>query len=51
MADGVFDAVRTVLAIREYRDRKVGDDLIDRIVEARTQMNQEAERLLTSSSV
>jgi nitroreductase len=34
MADGVFDAVRTVLAIREYRDRKVGDDLIDRIVEA-----------------
>jgi nitroreductase len=34
MADGVFDAVRTVLAIREYRDRKVDDDLIDRIVEA-----------------
>jgi nitroreductase len=34
MADGVFDAVRTVLAIREYRDRRVGDDLIRRIVEA-----------------
>ena len=34
MANAVFDAVRTVLAVREYRDREIPDDVLDRIVEA-----------------
>src|SRR5260370_40539842 len=34
MANEVFDAVRTVMAIREYADREIPDDVIRRIVEA-----------------
>lgn len=34
MASPVFDTVRTVLAVREFEDRPVPDDLLDRIVEA-----------------
>jgi len=34
MANPVFEAVRTVLAVREYRDREIPDDVLDRIVEA-----------------
>src|SRR6476646_29025 len=30
----VYDAVRTVLAVREYDDRPVPDDVLHRIVEA-----------------
>lgn len=30
----VFDAVRTVLAVREYQDREIPKDVLDRIVEA-----------------
>ena len=30
----VFDAVRTVLAVRAYEDRPVPDDLVRRIVES-----------------
>ena len=30
----VFDAVRTVLAVREYQDRPVPDDVVHRIVES-----------------
>jgi nitroreductase len=30
----VFDAVRTVLAVRRYRDRPVPEDVIERIVES-----------------
>jgi nitroreductase len=34
MANEVFEAVRTVLAIREYQDRDVPADVVQRIVEA-----------------
>ena len=34
MSNDVFEAVRTVLAVREYRDDAVPDDAMDRIVEA-----------------
>ncbi|HET9051341.1 MAG TPA: nitroreductase family protein [Candidatus Dormibacteraeota bacterium] len=34
MANPVFDAARTVLAVREYADRPIPDDALDRIVEA-----------------
>jgi nitroreductase len=34
MPNEVFDAVRTVLAVREYQDRPVPDDVLHRIVEA-----------------
>ena len=34
VANEVFDAVRTVLAVREYQDREVPADVVDRIVEA-----------------
>ena len=34
MANHVFDAVRTVLAVREYQERPVPPDVVARIVEA-----------------
>src|SRR2546425_12581648 len=34
VANPVFEAVRTVLAVREYQDRELPDDVIFRIVEA-----------------
>lgn len=34
MPNDVFDAVSTVLAVREYQDRPVPDDVLHRIVEA-----------------
>jgi|SRR5690242_12926601 len=34
MPNEVFDAVRTVLAVREYQDRPVPDDVLHRIVDA-----------------
>ena len=34
MANPVFDAVRTVLAVREYQDRPVPQEVVARIVEA-----------------
>ena len=34
MANEVFEAVRTVLAVREFADRPVPDDVLRRIVEA-----------------
>jgi nitroreductase len=34
MADETFNAVRTLLAVREYADRPVPDDVIHKIVEA-----------------
>jgi nitroreductase len=34
MSNPVFEAVRTVLAVREYQDRHIPDDVLDRIVEA-----------------
>lgn len=34
MANPVFEAVRTVLAVREYQDREISDDVLQRIVEA-----------------
>lgn len=34
MPNPVFDAVRTVLAVREYQDREIPDDVLDGIVEA-----------------
>lgn len=34
MANPVFDSVRTVLAVREYQDRRVPEDVIHRVVEA-----------------
>ena len=34
MSNPVFEAVRTVLAVREYQDREIPDDVLDRIVEA-----------------
>jgi nitroreductase len=34
MANPVFEVVRTVLAVREYQDRAIPDDVLDRIVEA-----------------
>ena len=34
MADEVFEAVRTVMAVRQYQDRAVPDEEIRRIVEA-----------------
>ena len=34
MTNPVFEAVRTVLAVREYQDRPIPDDVMGRIVEA-----------------
>ena len=34
MANPVFETVRTVLAVREFEDRPIPDDLLHRIVEA-----------------
>src|SRR5256885_15727541 len=34
MANEVFDAVRTVMAVREYADRDIPGDVLRRIVEA-----------------
>lgn len=34
MSNPVFEAERTVLAVREYQDRAIPDDVMDRIVEA-----------------
>ena len=34
MSDATFDAVRTLLAVREYADRPVSDEVIQKIVEA-----------------
>jgi nitroreductase len=34
MSNPVFEAARTVLAVREYQDRQIPDDVLDRIVEA-----------------
>jgi len=34
MANAVFEAVRTILAIREYQDKDVADDVVRRVVEA-----------------
>ena len=34
MANPVFETVRTVLAVREFEDRPIPEDLLDRIVEA-----------------
>jgi nitroreductase len=34
MSNPVYEAVRTVLAVREYQDRPIADDLLGRIVEA-----------------
>ena len=34
MSNPVFEAVRTVLAVREYQDRAIPRDVLDRIVEA-----------------
>lgn len=34
MANRVFDVVRTVLAVREYRDEQVPDDVMLRVLEA-----------------
>jgi nitroreductase len=34
MPNPVFEAVRTVLAVRDYQDREIPDDVLDRIVEA-----------------
>ena len=34
MANAVFEVVRTVLAVREYQDREIPGDVLDRVVEA-----------------
>lgn len=34
MSNPVFDAVRTLLAVREYQDRPVPDEVVARVVEA-----------------
>jgi nitroreductase len=34
MSNPVFEVVRTVLAVREYQDREIPGDVVDRIVEA-----------------
>ena len=34
MSNEVYEAVRTVLAVREYQDREIPDDVLHRIVEA-----------------
>ncbi|HKF75992.1 MAG TPA: nitroreductase family protein [Candidatus Dormibacteraeota bacterium] len=34
MSNAVFEAERTVLAVREYQDREIPDDVLTRIVEA-----------------
>lgn len=34
MPNPVFEVARTVLAVREYQDREIPDDVLDRIVEA-----------------
>jgi nitroreductase len=34
MSNAVFEAVRTVLAVREYQDREIPEDVLLRIVEA-----------------
>jgi nitroreductase len=33
MANPVFETVRTVLAVREFEDKPIPDDVLDRIVE------------------
>ena len=34
MSNPVFDAVRTMLAVREYQDKEIPDEVVHRIVEA-----------------
>ena len=34
MSNPVFEAVRTVMAIREYQDKPVPDEVVDRIIDA-----------------
>ncbi len=34
MSNAVFEAARTVLAVREYQDKPIPDDVLERIVEA-----------------
>ena len=34
MSNAVFDVVRTVLAVREFQDKPIPDDVLGRIVEA-----------------
>lgn len=34
MSNPVFEAVRTVLAVREYQDKPVPDEVVDRIIDA-----------------
>src|SRR5438309_63317 len=34
MANAVFEAVRTVLAVREYEEKEVGEDVVRRIAQA-----------------
>jgi nitroreductase len=34
MSNQVFDVARTVLAVREYEDREISDEILDRVVEA-----------------
>src|SRR5258708_34167856 len=34
MSNAVFEAARTVLAVREYQDKPIPDDVLSRIVEA-----------------
>ena len=34
MANAVFDTIRTLLAVREYQDKPVSDDLVRRVVES-----------------
>lgn len=34
MSNPAFEAVRTALAVRDYQDREIPDDVVDRIVEA-----------------
>ena len=34
MTNPVFEAVRTVLAVREYQDKPVPDEVVDRIIDA-----------------
>lgn len=34
MSNQVFDVARTVLAVREYQDREIPDEILDRVVEA-----------------
>ena len=34
MSNPVFEVVRTVLAVREYQEREISDEVLDRVVEA-----------------